>query len=799
MPEQASKLLAQKGAASDSLRATRTLRVGFVDHAYHQRTRSSEFFKSEVLAGHEIEEWWDDRWHSGKSPDAREIAERDYDCVVVWQAEEIALTLTSLGARNIVFVPMWDGAHALPDSYWTRLVGVRIVSFCHALHERVQALGLPSLYAQYFPDPGELQVTEFSTLRGLFWQRRPEISWQQIALLTKGTKFAGIHLHLAQDPDSAPVDLPTCDEMKERNITTSSWFESRRDFEALLEAANVFFAPREREGIGFSFLEAMAAGMCVVAPNSPTMSEYLTDGISGRLWTVARPQPLDLSKAEEMGARARQAVVLGSERWKATLPDLREFVAAEWDDVHSTVFDTRRFIDVDRDAIAKRHAARSIVAQREHVAPQRANSGGIRVQGLVKRDNVPQVPLVTVVCVTLNAADVFSATISTVLAQDYERLEVIVVDGGSSDGTLDRIVEYEEFIDYWLCEPDEGPYDAMGKGAALAHGRYVLFLNAGDWFAGEAAISQALRFAPQDADFIYGHHVYRTIEGVEELHKANDFESTWRRLNDGQFDGLWLAGVPGHQATFTRTALLQESRGYDTSLSIAADHDFLYRQRALGARFHHSDNVIAVYVSGGHSWQNQGRCFDEWLEVACRYGPCDSAKAFFEPMKHQRPFQTIRPEIESVRDANRRLRLRRIPRALRRILHHRAMEIRIRRSGLFFSSWYLETYPDVAASGIDPIRHYVRHGAREGRDPSPFFQTGFYLSINRDVRSAGSNPLDHYLQFGAAEGRSPNHWIDGRVHLPPGWSTSRGLAIDVAEWLGQATADEIISVWSKLR
>lgn len=315
-------------------------------------------------------------------------------------------------------------------------------------------------------------------------------------------------------------------------------------------------------------------------------------------------------------------------------------------------------------------------------------------------------------------------------------------------------------------------------------------------------ISQALRFAPDDADFIYGHHVYRTIEGVEELQKANDFEVTWRRLKDGQFDGSWLSGVPGHQATFTRTALLKESGGYDTSLRIAADHDFLYRQRAQGALFHHSDVVVAAYVSGGYSWQNQEQCFDEWLEIACRYGPCDAAKAFFAPMKNRRPRKAIQPGVRAAHDAGRRLRFARrrsgrASRRLRRVLDRSTIERRIKRSGLFFSSWYLETYPDVADAPVDPIRHYVRRGAMEGRDPSPFFETEFYLSNNPDVRSEGFNPLDHYVRFGAAEGRAPNHWLDAQLHLPPGWPTRRGLAKEVADWLAQATADEIIAVWPK--
>lgn len=74
---------------------------------------------------------------------------------------------------------------------------------------------------------------------------------------------------------------------------------------------------------------------------------------------------------------------------------------------------------------------------------------------------------------------------------------------------------------------------------------------------------------------------------------------------------------------------------------------------------------------------------------------------------------------------------------------------------MFDRDWYLNTYPDVLASGIDPIRHYEKYGAAEGRDPSPDFNTRWYLENYPDVAAAGINPLRHYILYGRAEGRAP--------------------------------------------
>ncbi len=80
----------------------------------------------------------------------------------------------------------------------------------------------------------------------------------------------------------------------------------------------------------------------------------------------------------------------------------------------------------------------------------------------------------------------------------------------------------------------------------------------------------------------------------------------------------------------------------------------------------------------------------------------------------------------------------------------------VKASGLFDEAWYLAQYPDVRKKKVDPVEHYLRFGAAEGRNPSPAFKTQDYLNINRDVAESGMNPLIHYIQFGREEGRATN-------------------------------------------
>ena len=124
-------------------------------------------------------------------------------------------------------------------------------------------------------------------------------------------------------------------------------------------------------------------------------------------------------------------------------------------------------------------------------------------------------PSVTVITVTFNAVNYLEETIKSVLSQDYSNLEYIIIDGGSSDGTLDVIKKYESSIDYWLSEKDCGVYDAMNKGIKLASGAWINLMNAGDIFNGPEILTYAM-VNRNDADIIFSDTVFLN-KGISEV------------------------------------------------------------------------------------------------------------------------------------------------------------------------------------------------------------------------------------------------------------------------------------------
>src|SRR5688572_17840000 len=128
--------------------------------------------------------------------------------------------------------------------------------------------------------------------------------------------------------------------------------------------------------------------------------------------------------------------------------------------------------------------------------------GGLRFRGISKK-NTPLSPLVSVITVSFNAASTIQRTIDSVLALTYPNIEYIIIDGGSTDDTLNLIKQYESQIDYWLSESDNGIYDGMNKGIGAATGEWINFMNCGDRFAS----AHSLNFFENiraDADIIYG-------------------------------------------------------------------------------------------------------------------------------------------------------------------------------------------------------------------------------------------------------------------------------------------------------
>jgi len=302
------------------------VRLVFWDQSFHKKTNSSEFFLRLINPNVEVMRRWDDRWQGGEQPDVGEIDALNPDVVIFFQAIPPAHELLKLRCPTKIWVPMWDSVWFLPDRAWLPylVVDIKIVSFCTALHEKVSGLGFKSFYIQYFPRPS-VKVADDEGSSIFFWHRRSDINWSVVRALLNDSDIKTMFYKRDPDPNCT-IDSPSDIDIGRFNIQTIEGWISKREYMECLGRCNVFIAPRAYEGIGLANLEAMSRGLCVVSPDYPTANEYIKDGVSGFLYDIENPPPIDLSTANRLGHSARQSISDGYGRWENDKKKIQDLI-----------------------------------------------------------------------------------------------------------------------------------------------------------------------------------------------------------------------------------------------------------------------------------------------------------------------------------------------------------------------------------------------------------------------------------------------------------------------------------------
>ncbi len=202
-------------------------------------------------------------------------------------------------------------------------------------------------------------------------------------------------------------------------------------------------------------------------------------------------------------------------------------------------------------------------------------------------------PLLSIVTVNLNDRAGLSRTLASVASQTFTDRELIVVDGGSTDGSVDVAREHAKagVVTEWISEKDGGVYDAQNKGTRLARGTYCLFLNAGDALASDDALARLFAAGPPVEDILYADVVFEEPDGRQRTEVTPAL--TW--------DLLMRTTLP-HQATVIRRSLFDRVGPYDTRYRIVADFAFFLMAFVVdGATARHVPVPLAVQVLGGQS------------------------------------------------------------------------------------------------------------------------------------------------------------------------------------------------------
>ncbi len=229
-----------------------------------------------------------------------------------------------------------------------------------------------------------------------------------------------------------------------------------------------------------------------------------------------------------------------------------------------------------------------------------------------KEQTSPFLPKISIITVVYNAAKELKKTIESVAEQTYENIECIVIDGASTDGTLDVIKANADLITKWISEPDKGLYYAMNKGISMAEGEFVWFLNAGDLIASSYTTEEILMSHPTLADIYYGETI---IADENNNHLGRRRLKAPKVLTSKSFHWGMLVC---HQSILIRRSIVGN---YDTQYRISADFDWVLSALEKANTIVNTNVVISVFVIGGISGKNFFRTnWERYKIMAAHYG-----------------------------------------------------------------------------------------------------------------------------------------------------------------------------------
>ena len=240
--------------------------------------------------------------------------------------------------------------------------------------------------------------------------------------------------------------------------------------------------------------------------------------------------------------------------------------------------------------------------------------GGARTKTGQERIDQPDRPLVSVITITRNNRRQLEETIQSVLGQDYPNIEYIIIDGGSKDGSVETIREYEGRIDYFCSEPDNGIYDAINKGIGQARGSIINFLNSGDYYADTDIVSRYVEIFLRrpEINMVFANARMINDDGTDFIEDGRS-----KLLIGGSYCGrLYFC----HQTVFYHRSLHDRLGPYTTDRhKVLADYYWWMRGYYQGViKLDKLDAFTIMYRAGGPSMhlkaiRDQKRIEDEFL------------------------------------------------------------------------------------------------------------------------------------------------------------------------------------------
>ena len=296
-------------------------KIIIVDHSYHVKTKSSHFLIELLKKYFDITFISDNSWKGLQFPNLSVIDE-SYIEVIFWQTLPPKSVISQIKNENLIIFPMYDANGSSPKEFWDQYSNFKIINFTKCLHNKLQSWGFDTIHIQYFPKPSKFIKNKKRKV--FFWQRINLININTVEKLLGELKTI-IHFHKSIDPGHS-LTKPNTQQEKKYCIEYSAWFKSQKEIIKKIQECDIYIAPREYEGIGMSFLEAMAMGKAVVAPNNPSMNEYIINNKTGYLYNIKNIKEINFNNINEVRLNSYKYIITGYKKWLSDKNKIIKFI-----------------------------------------------------------------------------------------------------------------------------------------------------------------------------------------------------------------------------------------------------------------------------------------------------------------------------------------------------------------------------------------------------------------------------------------------------------------------------------------
>lgn len=308
--------------------------LAFVDHSFHKFSRSGDFLRTLFSDRFEIVDYWDDAWQGGQSVPVNEINKHEY--VFFFQSIASLRDLRQIRAK-MVWAPMYD-SEKFDHLYWKVLANlpIKIISFSKKIHEQCVRYGVDFLPVQYYKNSRDWTLPVPQEGNHFFFWYRGDIGFEDIKRIVRSDDVDSFIYKSTPDPKRKRESISAEDKVLYKMEIIEADFIPIQEYRNLLSRSNIFIASRRKEGIGMSFVEALAAGHCVVGYNDATMNEYIEDDTNGYLFDEKSPM-LDFSNSNEVRTRSIGRAHKGYEMWKKDAERIASFMLSTRPPAHHSV------------------------------------------------------------------------------------------------------------------------------------------------------------------------------------------------------------------------------------------------------------------------------------------------------------------------------------------------------------------------------------------------------------------------------------------------------------------------------